>query len=93
MSGPFTLGGQIPDLLGVLEVCGVGTGGLHRADKRLRVIQQRARAQVVAVSGLPGLVGLEEGALQGLQQSPFPDVGVGVVDEGAGLTVSVGVDM
>lgn len=39
------------------------------------------------------LVGHEQGRQICLQQGLFPDVGIGVVDEGAGFNGSVGVDV
>ena len=35
----------------------------------------------------------KDGALQGLQQAHLPDVGVGVVDEDAGVHIAIGVDV
>lgn len=71
----------------------MGAGALHRVHQSVGIVQQRTGTQVVPVPGLTLLVGSEQRGLEGLQQGVGADIGVGVVNKGAGLVVAVGVDM
>ena len=71
----------------------MGAGALHHHAQHLWVLQHGAGAEVVAVEGLMAVIGHEQRRLKGLQQGLFTDVGVRVMDEGAGLYVAVGVDV
>ena len=92
LGGFLALGRQIADVLRGLQVGGVGAGALHCVHQSLRVVQQRAGPQEIAVPGLTLLVGGKQRGLEGLQQGVGADVGVGIVDEGARLVIAVGVE-
>ena len=91
--GAFALGGQLPHILRVLQVGGVGAGALHRIHQRLGIVQQRAGTLVVLIPGLALLVGREQRGPEGLQQGVGADIGIGVVDVCTGLVVAARVDM
>ena len=79
--------------LGRLRIGGVGARLVNHLLNELRVFQHGAGAEHVLVEGLVVMVGHEHGGLQALQQALLPDVGVGIVDEHAGVHVAVGVDV
>ena len=89
----LALSGERVDVLRALQVRGVRAGGVHHGLQRARVVQERTGAQGVVVEGLARVVGAEQRRLQRLKDRLVPDVGVRVVDEGAGLDVAVGVDV
>ena len=81
------------DVLGHLHIRGVCARLFDHGGQRAGVIQQRAGAQQIVAEGLAVAVGHEERRLEGLHERLFLDVGIGIVDEGAGLDVAVGVDV
>ena len=64
---------------------------MNHLGQNLRVLEHGAGAQHVVVPGPVGAVLLEDGLLQALQPALLVNVGVGVVDEDAGLDVATGV--
>lgn len=66
---------------------------LHHVPELFGVLQHGARPEHIVVEGLAVVVGHEQGALIGVQQPVFPDIGIRIVDEGAGLDIPVGVDV
>ena len=87
------LGGQVLHGLGRLRIGGVGAGLIDDLLDALGVLQHGAGPQHVVIEGLVVMVGHEQRGLQALQQGLLVDVGVGVVDEHAGIHVAVGVDV
>ena len=71
----------------------MGTGGLHDFPELLRVLQHGAGAQMIVIEGLTVVIGHEDGTAHHIQQAHVPDIGVGIVDEHAGVAVTVGVDV
>ena len=71
----------------------MGAGALNDLPDLLRILQHGTGAQVVVIEGLAVVIGHEQRRGQHLQQGLLPDVGVGVVDEHAGVAVAVGVDV
>ena len=71
----------------------MGTGGLHDFPELLRVLQHGAGAQMIVIEGLTVVIGHEDGTAHHIQQAHVPDIGVGIVDEHAGVAVAVGVDV
>ena len=71
----------------------MGAGGLDHFCQCPLIVQQRTGAQQVIREWLVVVVGHEQGRAQSLQQCFFPDAGIGVVDERAGVHVAVGVDV
>ena len=76
-----------------LQVGAVGTGLVHHLLKQLGVLQHRAGTQVILVERLAVVVSHEQRAVQDLQNALVVDVGVGIVDEHAGLCVAGRVDV
>ena len=100
ISGGLPVGGvslaflaQVLDTFRGLQVGAVGTGLVHHLFQQLGVFQHRAGTQMVLVEGLTVVVSHEQRAVQNLQNRLVVDVGVGVVDEHAGLDVARGVDV
>ncbi len=76
-----------------LHIRGVRACSLHHVPELFGVLQHGARPEHIVVEGLAVVVGHEQGALIGVQQPVFPDIGIRIVDEGAGLDIPVGVDV
>lgn len=100
VSGGLPVGGvalalltQVLDAFRGLQVGVVGTGLVHHLFQQLRVFQHRAGTQMVLVEGLAVVVSHEQRAVQNFQNRLVVDIGVGVVDEHAGLGVTGRVDM
>ena len=89
----IALGAQVLGALRGLWVGGMGASTHHHLPQLFRVFQHRAGAQHVVVEGLSVVIGHEHRPPQAVQQGFFPDVGVGVVDEYAGVHVAVGIDV
>ena len=78
---------------GGLILRGVGIGVFHHFAQTLGIFQHGTGLEQILVERLVIVIGHEQGRLIGFQKGLFPDVGVGIVDEGAGLDVAVGVDV
>ena len=76
-----------------LQVGAVSTGLVYHLFQQLGVLQHGAGTQMVLVEGLAVVVSHEQRAVQDLQDALVVDVGVGIVDEHAGLCVAGRVDM
>ncbi len=87
------LGAELVGLLRRLDVGLVRAGLLHHLLQKLRVLQHRAGAQMVAVERLALVIGHKQRALQHLEDRVVPDVGIRVMNEHTGLRVAVGVDV
>ena len=87
------LGAQIVYALQGGHIAGMGAGLVDDLPQLFGVLQHGTGAQHVVVEGLAVVIGAEEGGAQGFQQGLLADVGVRVVDEDAGVTVAVGVDV
>lgn len=85
--------GKCLDILRVGEVSGVGAGQLDHTGQAARVIKQRAGAQMILVERLIFMVLHEQRPFVSLQKGLLVDVGIGVVDKGAGLNVAAGIDV
>ena len=79
--------------LGRLQVGAVSTGVMHHLAQKLGVFQHRAGTQMVLVEGLTVVVSHEQRAVQNFQNRLVVDIGVGVVDEHAGLSITGRVDV
>ena len=75
------------------HIGGMGAGSVDHPGQCAVVIQQRTRAQMVLVEGLAVVVLHKERGLIRLDEGFLVDVGIGIMDESAGLNVAVGVDM
>lgn len=84
---------QVLDTFRGLQVGAVGTGLVHHLFQQLGVFQHRAGTQMVLVEGLTVVVSHEQRAVQNFQNRLVVDIGVGVVDEHAGLGVTGRVDV
>ena len=68
-------------------------GLLHHLPKHFGIFQHGTGAQMILVKGLPIMIGHENGGFQRLQQRHVPNIGVGIVNEHAGVHVAIGIDM
>ena len=84
---------QVLDTFRGLQIGAVGTGLVHHLFQQLGVFQHRAGTQMVLVEGLAVVVSHEQRAVQNFQNRLVVDIGVGVVDEHAGLGVTGRVDV
>lgn len=84
---------QVLDTFRGLQVGAVSTGLVHHLFQQLGVFQHRARTQMVLVEGLTVVVSHEQRAVQNFQNRLVVDIGVGVVDEHAGLSITGRVDV
>lgn len=89
----LSLGAQIMNVLRILQVGEVSAALIHHLRQFALVIQKRTWAQHVVVERLVVMVGHEQRALIRLQQCLLTDVGIAVMDEGAGLDIAAGVDV
>lgn len=85
--------GKCLDILRVGEVSGVGARQLNHAGQAAWVIEQWTGAQMILVEGLVSMVLHEQRPPVSLQQGLLMDIGIGVMDKGAGLNVAAGIDV
>ena len=71
----------------------MSTGLFDHLPQKLRIFKHRTRTQMIAVEGLALVVHHKQGTLEDLQDALIMDVGIGEVDEYAGLRVAAGIDM
>lgn len=74
-------------------VTGVCPGFVDHFPQFFRILQHGAGPQMVFIERLTIVVCHEQGRAQCFQQSLFPDVGIGIMNEHAGIAVTVGVDV
>lgn len=92
---PGRLHAFVRKFLGAFQVLVIRTFRLtlfHDLRQSSRVIQHRAGAQYVLIPGLVVVISHKQRRTVRLQQSLFADIGIRVVDEGAGLDIPVGID-
>ena len=79
--------------LGGLHIRGSRPGFLHDLTKLFRILQHGAGLHHVVVEGLAIMVSHEQRRAHDIQQALLADIGVGIVDECAGIGVPIGIDM
>ena len=84
---------QVVHRLRALEVGAVGAGLVDHLPQQFGVLQHGAGTQMVLVEGLAVVVRHEQRALKNLQNAAVVDVGIGIVDEDAGLCITGRVDV
>ena len=84
---------QMLDGLRRSHVSGRRTGLLDDAAQLVRVLQHRARTEVIVVERLSCLISLEQRLLQALDEALLLDVGLAVMNEDAGFHIAVRVDV
>lgn len=76
-----------------LEVCGFRAALFDHGGEELRVLEHRARAQMVRVERLLVLIFLEQRLLQAFEEALVLDVRARIVDEDARLDIAVRIDV
>ena len=83
----ITLGAQVLRRLGGLHIRGSRPGFLHDLTKLFRILQHGAGLHHAI------MVSHEQRRAHDIQQALLADIGVGIVDECAGIGVPIGIDM
>lgn len=68
-------------------------GFFYHLTEHFRILQHGAGTQMVVVKGLTIVICHENGGFQRFQQDHIPDVGVGIVDEHAGIYIAICIDV
>ena len=68
-------------------------GFFYHLTEHFRILQHGAGTQMVVIKGLTIVICHENGGFQRFQQGHIPDVGVGIVDEHAGIYIAVCIDV
>ena len=89
----FALATELIYILRLLHIRGMCAGGVNHVSQSAVVVQQGAGTQMVFVKGLACPVRHKEGGLICLQQCLFPNIGVRIVNECAGLNIAVCIDV
>ena len=84
---------QVLDVLLALEISGLRAALLHEAPQNLRILQHRARPQMIAVERLPLMIFLEKRALKHFQYGFILNIRIGKMYEHAGFRISIGINV